>query len=133
MDTFYPKAAKILQIGPLESENPKFWYSRAGEKDFDYAARRLQTRFYQFSPPARLGEVYRADLEKPSNVMILLNANVTENVASVKRLEVGCLDGNRLIVTAKYFVLATGGLENPRLLPAVQDCQPAGPRTRLYP
>lgn len=121
IDPLYPKAAGILQIGPLQSENPEFWYSRAGERDFDYPAKQLQTRFYQFSPPTRLGAVYRSDLERPSNLTVLLNANVTDivaakNAASVKRLEVRCLDGNRLTVTAKLFVLATGGLENPRLL-----------------
>lgn len=121
IDPYYIRAAEILQIGPLESEHPDFWFGKVGETDFEYDAKRLQTRFFQFSPPTRFGEIYRADLKRPRNLTVLLNANVVDivlakNAATVNRVKIRCLNGNRLVATAKVFVLATGGLENPRLL-----------------
>ena len=75
----------------------------------------------QFSPPVRFGKLYRKELRDSKRVRVLLYANVvnieTKNSAqSVSRVQVATLTGRKMSVDAKIFVLATGGIENARLL-----------------
>jgi choline dehydrogenase-like flavoprotein len=64
---------------------------------------------------------FRQELRAAPNVLIVLHANVTEiltreNGCSVDRVRVKTLDGSERYVRSKIFVLACGGIENPRLL-----------------
>ena len=83
------------------------------------------------SPAPHLGEVKRASLGAAHNVSVLLHANVTEIVTDsyVKRatgLKIATLGGTTHSVTAKYFVLAAGGIENARLLLLSDEIQKEG-------
>lgn len=67
----------------------------------------------------RLGEIHRQELEKARGVDTYLFANVTGIEADgrrIARVRVATLDGNAFTVRARHFVLATGGIENARLL-----------------
>jgi choline dehydrogenase-like flavoprotein len=83
---------------------------------------RLRTAFWEIdSPPTRFGESFRPELEAAANVVVLLWANATELVragdrSAVERVELRSLSGRSASVRAKHFVVACGGLENPRLL-----------------
>ena len=73
------------------------------------------------SPPTRFGEVYRQDLEAANNVSVYLNANLVnietnDNASEVTGLALACLNGRRFRARARYYVLAAGGIEIPRLL-----------------
>jgi choline dehydrogenase-like flavoprotein len=75
----------------------------------------------RFSCPTDFGRRYAHRLRAARNVRVLLNANVTELVTSaagrrVTSVTVRTLGGKRATVAARQFVLATGGLEVPRLL-----------------
>jgi len=80
------------------------------------------TRRFHFShPPTRFGPRYKAELEAAPNVQVLLEANVlrlhaSADKARVERASVQLEDGPRIDVAGRAFVLATGGLENPRVL-----------------
>jgi len=92
---------------------------------------RLRTEIYQYSPPTRFGEKYRADLEAAENVRVYLHANVrnidlTSSHDQVKRFECVTLEGVRFNVEARAFVLALGGIENARLLLASNSQVPSG-------
>jgi choline dehydrogenase-like flavoprotein len=81
----------------------------------------LMSTIYRFSPPTRFGEVYRARLAKAKNVEVFLHANVlnmelSQDANKMESVRVGTLSGARFTVAARRFVLATGGLENARLL-----------------
>ncbi|WP_279599181.1 GMC family oxidoreductase [Methylobacterium sp. J-076] len=85
----------------------------------------------RFSCPTNFGARYRHRLEASRNVDVILGANVTELLtegdgARVKSLVVRGLDGRRFTVAAQQVVLATGGLEIPRLLLASRDRHAAG-------
>ncbi len=82
---------------------------------------RLAPLLFQQSPPTRFGEVFRERLTAAKSIEALLHANVLTlttdaQARTVERVEVGCLDGNRFTVRARVFVLATGAIENARLL-----------------
>lgn len=65
-------------------------------------------------------DAYRDDLEKSQDVTIFLHATVlrfeSSDGASVRSVEIALEDGKSVSLSAKRFVLASGGIENPRLL-----------------
>ena len=94
---------------------------------------RVVTRIAQIvAPAARSFRVaYRAELDASRNVSVYCRANVTEietNDAGtlVTLVRVATLEGNHFSVAARHVVLATGGIENPRLLLASNRQWPNG-------
>jgi choline dehydrogenase-like flavoprotein len=85
----------------------------------------------RFSCPTNFGARYRHKLSAAPQVRVVLHANVTEIKLNpqgdrVTELVVRTLTGKRLTCAAARFVLASGGLEVPRLLLASRDVQPHG-------
>ncbi|MEP7001614.1 MAG: FAD-dependent oxidoreductase, partial [bacterium] len=79
----------------------------------------------------RFGEEFRRRLEAAENVQLLLRANVLSvDMDAVnrtaQRVHVSTLGGTRFFVRATRFVLAAGGLENPRLLLASRGANRRG-------
>jgi choline dehydrogenase-like flavoprotein len=79
----------------------------------------------------RFGEAYREELEKAPNLRLMLHANVLEiemdrDQKAALSVKVATLAGNRFIVSARNFVLAAGGLENPRILLASRGSRESG-------
>ena len=75
----------------------------------------------RFSCPTNFADRYRRRLDTSRSVEILLGANCTELLTDadggrVERLQVRTLSGVAFTVAARQVVLATGGLEIPRLL-----------------
>lgn len=73
------------------------------------------------SAPGDAFAEFKRRVARQHNVSIYLNATVTNilcsaNVQSVSRLHVKTSSGKQCTVEARWFVLAAGGLENPRLL-----------------
>ena len=78
-----------------------------------------------------LGAVYRDEIENSPNIQLVLHANATRLVlapdgTALQGIDVKTLTGNSFTATASAYVLATGGLEVPRLLLASNDVRPAG-------
>ena len=74
---------------------------------------------------------FRSAIEAAANVTVHLHANAisidTEaNSKHVERIRVATLEGNHFTVTAQVYILATGGLENARLLLASDSVRPDG-------
>lgn len=76
----------------------------------------------QFSPfPFRFGEKYGAQLKESQNIAVYHNANLTslevdDIKTSCNKAIVRSLAGKEASISAKYFILAAGGIENPRLM-----------------
>jgi choline dehydrogenase-like flavoprotein len=86
---------------------------------------------FQHSPETNFGEVYRARVLSASNVTTILYANVgqirlDQETSRVRELHAATLTGRSLTVRPKAVVLATGGIENARLLLASRSDRPAG-------
>lgn len=92
---------------------------------------KLVLHTWQFSPPTRFGSKYRKQLQQSEHITVLLHANAinietNSNDSHVEHLDIATLQGRKGRVRAKMFVLACGGIENPRLLLASNKHRKAG-------
>ncbi len=132
---YYERAQSVLGLGPYQYGNA-YWRKRIAsphadllpvdEEDGDF-----ENRVAQLSPPIRMGEAYRNDIDHAANITGFLNANVTEldtnaSATAVERVCVSTLDGPSFTVRARIFVLCCGGIENARLLLLSNRVQAAG-------
>ncbi|HEV7617842.1 MAG TPA: GMC family oxidoreductase [Burkholderiaceae bacterium] len=130
---YYERTHALLKLGPINFE-PAFWESSIGRRDvrrIPLVTGKVRDTISQFSPPARFGKLYRDELKRSKCVRVFLYANAvnidTDRAArTVSRIQVATLSGRKMAVSAKLFVLATGGIENPRLLLASNKVQSAG-------
>jgi choline dehydrogenase-like flavoprotein len=130
---YYERTHKLLKLGPTNFE-PDFWEASIGRSDvrrIPLVTNKVRDTISQFSPPARFGKIYRENLQRSRHVRVFLYSNVinidTDRPAhTVSRVEVATLSGRHMQVTAKLYVLATGGIENARLLLASNKVQPSG-------
>lgn len=82
----------------------------------------LVERHYYFAPRRRtIRETFQQRLADSENVTVCLGFNVTsfaggQSRRRIQTIQARALNGAQLSVTAKYFVLAAGGIENARLL-----------------
>ena len=132
---------------PLEFEDIAPYFQRAsevlnGSAAFDIDAHRddlapefhdgeLQTTIFQMSKPRRLGRYYRALLARAPNVQVYFHGRVIEIEEdalspTVRHFHMASYNGRTHRISANYFVLACGGLENPRLLLASRRKSAAG-------
>lgn len=130
LERYYERAQPILNLGPFLYDE-RIW-KLLGIVPPQLDPGKIRTPFWQFSNPiARLGEKYKAALQQADNVRLLVNANVTNiqtnKIGSrVEFVDIATLDGKRARLWAKRFILACGGLENPRLLLLSNRVEPAG-------
>ena len=126
---FYKRAHSICHLGPFVYD-ARGWETKE-TPCLPFIDERVITKIFQLSPPTRFGKVYRDEIEYANNIRTYVFANVvdietTYNAKTVTRLHVATLQGNRFWVSAKLFVLAAGGIENPRLLLLSNKVQAAG-------
>ena len=88
--------------------------------------------FFRFSPPTRFGPKYKAEIAASNRIALCLNANLVDLVLDDSGRSIGeatLRSYNQpapFTVRASYFVVALGGLENPRFLLNANRQRPAG-------
>jgi choline dehydrogenase-like flavoprotein len=120
---YYDRAHQVLKLGPVNFD-PQFWEQAIGREDvrrLPLKSGRVRDTISQFSPPVRFGKHYRHELKLARHVRVFLHANVTELVPDrsatrINEVRVQTLQGQNVKIAARIFVLATGGIENARLL-----------------
>ncbi len=130
---YYARTHELLKLGP-QNFDPAYWEREIGRPDvrrLPLSTGDLRDTVAQFSPPVRFGKAYREELSRAQRVRVFLHANVLNIDAdaqgsTISRLQVGTVSGRRMTVVSKIFVLATGGIENARLLLASNNVQAAG-------
>ncbi|MDW3218550.1 MAG: GMC family oxidoreductase [Acidimicrobiales bacterium] len=129
IDPFMDRAAEWVRITDADFAVDR-WESKLGLPAPPIRSDRVEPLVYQLTFPTKFGRVYAAELADTANLRVLFNANVvnlaTLDGGAVQRLDLRTLDGTALTATARAYVLAAGGIENPRLLLASQDADPAG-------
>lgn len=129
LEPFYRRAQPVCELGPF-AYGAEVW-RHTGVEPHAFDADEVELCFWQRSPPTRFGEVYRAELEQARNIQVVLHCNVTNiqtdpSASMVEQLDAQTLDGKRGQIKAKAYVLACGGIENPRLLLVSDTVEPAG-------
>jgi choline dehydrogenase-like flavoprotein len=132
---YYHRAQQACHLGPYAYDVPS-WEETLKQLQCDRLPlneAQVETCIWQVIPPThlRFGEAYRTELEQAKNVSTYLHANVVEietndTAQAVTRLQVASLDGKKFWVKAKVFILAVGGIENPRLLLLANKVQSCG-------
>lgn len=131
LEPFYPRVREVLELHS-DDYAASGWAGQLSPILTGPLGRgRLAPVVFQLSPPTRLGQRYRALLESAPNIDVQLHANLVDIVTDpsaceVVALEAACLGGPRFTVRARVTVLATGGIENARLLLAANRVMPAG-------
>jgi choline dehydrogenase-like flavoprotein len=135
LQPFYDRACDLLEIPhfapgetaladpvrpELKLDNGRRWFS----------APRHYSK-YSGASDAKAYDRWRTGPMAAANVTCWLNANVTEiRLASdgraIERLDIACLNGLRHTARGRAYVLATGGIENARLLLASNSVEKAG-------
>jgi len=121
LDPYYVKAQKVCEVGPFNYD-AAYWSEEGDQPLLPLVDSRLATKIYQNSaPPTRFGTRYREDIDKAENISAVLHANVTrierdDLNQTIRRITATTLEGKSFPVTARFFIIAAGGMENPRLL-----------------
>jgi len=118
LSKYYDGAAAIVQIPSFdEGEDAQRQHTEPLVRDSDA----FVTKQFHMSPPTRFAERYGQALADASDVSVYLGANVVcieanEAGTRIDRVRVATLSGRRFDVESRRYVLATGGIENARLL-----------------
>jgi choline dehydrogenase-like flavoprotein len=126
---YYHRALAVCEIGPFDYR-PETW-GREDRPPQKFASNRLINTVIQDSPPTRFGKKYRKEIIDAPNIDTYLHANVleieaNEDAQSIVRLRVASLEENTFFVKARIFILATGGIENARMLLLSDGVQKTG-------
>lgn len=129
LDPFYARAQAVCRLGPYDYE-PGRWHDRGHRSLIETQSRDVTEMVFQINP-LRFGRAYRATLQQAGNINLLLHANAMEietdrSQRTATHIRAGTLAGTRFSVAARTFILAAGGLENPRLLLASRRWSGAG-------
>ncbi len=116
---FYPRAQEICRIG--DANYTVSGWDLSGAPPLPLTGNDVSTKLIQFSLPIRFGTVYREAIEQAKNIRVLLHSNLTDielaaNGQHAEAVKVATLAGGHYAVRAKQYVLATGGIENARVL-----------------
>lgn len=123
---YYPKAGEYCGIGK-EGFALDYWQDKLKGTDPLASSNTLKAQIGKASvPPVRFFAAHGQPLINASNVRVLTNSNLIDVAFDKARkhitsAELACTKGNKIQVQAKYFVLATGGIENARLLLALNQ------------
>ena len=121
--SYYNRSHDILKLGPFNYD-PGYWEKliyRDDVKRMPLKDLPIRDTISQFSPPVRLGSLYRDKLRNSKKVNVYLYANVVslltdESAGTVTSVKVATLNGNTFDIAASVVILATGGIENARCI-----------------
>jgi choline dehydrogenase-like flavoprotein len=117
---FYKRAQSVVKLGPFLYDDDVWGYLKRNGLSIDRG--KIRYNFRQMREfPIRFGEEYGDELRKAPNIRVFLHANVVNiqldsSGRRVEYVDVRSLRGKSGRVSARYFVLACGGIENARIL-----------------
>ena len=118
---YYQQACHVCRIGTFDFTPHTVFPDKQQETiaGFDQEGS-LENRLERWSPPVHFARTYKAELEGSHHVQVLLDAHALKIEMQNGPDRVTCVaiaaGAARATVSADFFVLATGGIENARLL-----------------
>lgn len=124
LDPYYARAHEVCDLGPYDygdAGDSSAWPGVTDPGPRLVNEQDIELKLVQRSKPTRWARKYAGLLERSDGPRVILHANAYQLVSDptgrrVEELDVRSLSGNRFHVSARRFVLATGGVENARLL-----------------
>ncbi len=128
LDAYYARACAVIGLGEPIFDERLFPKLALDPIAFDPA--KQVVRWWRFHA-RRFGPEFEPELAAAKNLRLLLHATALSIDANpegtrIERVRFGSLAGKRAAVRARLYVLACGGLENPRLLLASNGVETAG-------
>jgi choline dehydrogenase-like flavoprotein len=117
---FYERAQTVCKLGPFRYGDDAWSY--IGRKGLPFDDKKIRYGFRQFRDfPVRFGVAYGNELRHSRNVQVFFHANVTNvqldaDGRRVSHLDLRSLQGKTGRISARYYVIACGAIENARLL-----------------
>ena len=130
LEPWYALAHPWVELGAFDYDRERI--SPKGTTYLPFDESRLRHKMWHYSrPPTNFGVEHREKLEKAATLQVLLHANLVDiemdgSGRKVKRYRIRTLEGKSATVQARHFVLALGGLENPRALLNATSVQSQG-------
>ncbi len=118
IDEFYKEAHQVMGTGDY-SYDPTTLANDSGVNLMKFTRSDVEHRFRKVKA-TRFGIEFRKRLVESKNVQVILNANVVnmdfDSNKSLNFITVQSLKNKKINISSKQYVLATGGVENARLL-----------------
>jgi choline dehydrogenase-like flavoprotein len=129
LDPFLSRACQTVGVAHPEALNPAHWVKKPGFADFQENG--ITTGCHAFASKLNFSRAHASSLRSSSSLSLFYHATVSELTSSedgkaVREARVTTPGGAAWRVRAKVFVLAAGGLENPRLLLVSRGFDPRG-------
>ena len=126
---YYERAKQRLWIPPDEYDNPV--WQRFGLEPVALDPGLLHVSHTIFVAQHNLGRRYRSELQSAPNIRVLLHANVMQLQTNpygtqMQNVQIRSLGGKRGRISARFFVLCAGTIENARLLLLSDQVNPDG-------
>ncbi len=125
---FYERAQRICLLEDFVYDGSS--WATAARPVLPLHGELFETRNFQVAPN-RFGKVHRSAITSAANLDTFLHANAVELVTNeagtkIESVRVATLAGGALELRARLYVLATGGIENARILLASNRRHPSG-------
>ena len=130
LDPFYDRAQTVCKIEPC-TYDVEDWEDNEQRPRLPIIGDGAKTVIFKFGSRYPFIRDYIDQIKRAANISVYINANVVEIETAplnrnITRLHVATLNGKRLWVSAKLFVLAAGTIENARLLLVSNKIQKTG-------
>lgn len=134
LEPYYRRAHNVCGLDP-NNYDPDRWQKILNNRKLRVLplnTGRVKTHIFQTNKAKRcFGKAYNKQIKDSKNIKVYFYSNIVyvetnETASKIDRVKVARLDGGQFWVRAKVFILAAGGIENPRLLLLSNGTQSAG-------
>lgn len=130
LEPYYKRAHKICELDEFDY-SPEWLEEVLSAKRFPLDENYFVPVVIRYSPPTRFGKEYRDEISNAKNIDLYLYATVMElesdeNASHVERVQCITSERRKFTVKARHYILATGGIENARILLLSNQVNKAG-------